>query len=336
MHLELRAIRKAYGGKSAVDGVDLAIGAGEFVCILGPSGCGKTTLLRILAGLVEPDAGEIRLDGHDLTRVPARHRGFGIVFQSYSLFPNLSVSDNIAYGLKVRRWSAERIRNRVAELLELIGLPESGAKLPDQLSGGEQQRVALARAIAVEPALLLLDEPLSALDAQVRVSLRRQIRALQQRLRIPTLMVTHDQEEAMEMADRVVCMNRGKIEQIGTPRELYHTPASQFVAGFVGSINFLSASVAARLLPDPAAAAGHRIGVRPESVRLTAPSGEANEFVGVVTAMSFRGESLRLVVTVGDFEMVAVVPPEAPWQIGMPVALSVLAGATLQFRHESA
>lgn len=334
MHLELKSITKAYGGKSAVDGVDLAIDAREFVCILGPSGCGKTTLLRILAGLVEPDAGEIRLDGRDLTRVPARYRGFGIVFQSYSLFPNLSASANIAYGLRVRRWPAARIRDRVAELLAIIGLPESGAKLPEQLSGGEQQRVALARAIAVEPALLLLDEPLSALDAQVRVALRRQIRTLQQRLRIPTLMVTHDQDEAMEIADRVVCMNRGKIEQVGTPRELYHAPASQFVAGFVGSINFLPAPVAARLLPGAPCSASGRVGVRPESVRLAAPTGAANECVGVVTAMSFRGGSLRIVVSVDDFELAAIAPPEAPWQIGMAVALSVLAGTALSFGNE--
>lgn len=336
MHLELTAIHKGYGGKSAVDGVDLAIGAGEFVCILGPSGCGKTTLLRILAGLVKPDSGQIRLDGRDLTRVPARHRGFGIVFQSYSLFPNLNAADNIAYGLKVRHWPAQRIRDRVEELLTLIGLPESGAKLPDQLSGGEQQRIALARAIAVEPALLLLDEPLSALDAQVRVSLRRQIRALQQRLRIPTLMVTHDQEEAMEMADRVVCMNRGKIEQIGTPRELYHTPASRFVAGFVGSINFLPAAIATRLLADAACGTGDWIGMRPESVRLAAPVGTADEVVGIVTAMSFRGGSLRVVVRVDEVDIAAIVPPDAPWQIGMAIGLSALPGAALAFPNEPA
>lgn len=336
MHLELTGIRKSFGGKSAVDGVDLAIGAAEFVCILGPSGCGKTTLLRILAGLTEPDAGEIRLDGRDLTRIAARQRGFGIVFQSYSLFPNLSAADNIAYGLKVRGWPAQAMRNRVGELLALIGLPESGAKLPDQLSGGEQQRVALARAIAVDPALLLLDEPLSALDAQVRVSLRRQIRALQQRLCIPTLMVTHDQEEAMEMADRVVCMNRGKIEQIGTPRELYLAPATQFVAGFVGSINFLPAAMAARLFTNLDQPAGKRIGVRPESVRLTTPSGAASAVLGLVTAISFRGGSLRIVVTLDETEVAAIVPQQAPWQIGMPVALSVLPGTALSFPDEFA
>jgi len=331
MHLELKGIRKSYGGKTAVDGVDLDIGVGDFVCILGPSGCGKTTLLRILAGLIEPDSGEIRLDGRDLTKVPARHRGFGIVFQSYSLFPNMTASENIAYGLKVRRQPVAAIRSRVAELLEMIGLPGSGAKLPDQLSGGEQQRIALARAIAVEPALLLLDEPLSALDVQVRISLRRQIRALQKRLRIPTLMVTHDQEEAMEMADRIVCMNEGRIEQIGTPRELYQSPSSPFVAGFIGAINFLPGPIAARLLPEHATAPALPIGIRPESLRLAVPSGAAGELLGSVAAMSFLGGTLRVLIDVEGHDVVVVVPPEAPWRVGMVVSLSAASGAALMF-----
>jgi iron(III) transport system ATP-binding protein len=331
MHLELKGIHKSYGGKTAVDGVDLDIGVGDFVCILGPSGCGKTTLLRILAGLIEPDSGKIRLDGRDLTRVPARHRGFGIVFQSYSLFPNMTASENIAYGLKVRRQPVAAIRSRVAELLEMIGLPGSGAKLPDQLSGGEQQRIALARAIAVEPALLLLDEPLSALDVQVRVSLRRQIRALQKRLRIPTLMVTHDQEEAMEMADRIVCMNEGRIEQIGTPRELYQSPSSPFVAGFIGAINFLPGPIAARLLPEHATAPALPIGIRPESLRLAVPSGAAGELLGSVAAMSFLGGTLRVLIDVEGHDVVVVVPPEAPWRVGMVVSLSAASGAALMF-----
>jgi len=331
MHLELKGIHKSYGGKTAVDGVDLDIGVGDFVCILGPSGCGKTTLLRILAGLIEPDSGEIRLDGRDLTRVPARHRGFGIVFQSYSLFPNMTASENIAYGLKVRRQPVAAIRSRVAELLEMIGLPGSGAKLPDQLSGGEQQRIALARAIAVEPALLLLDEPLSALDVQVRISLRRQIRALQKRLRIPTLMVTHDQEEAMEMADRIVCMNEGRIEQIGTPRELYQSPSSPFVAGFIGAINFLPGPIAARLLPEHATAPALPIGIRPESLRLAVPSGAAGELLGSVAAMSFLGGTLRVLIDVEGHDVVVVVSPEAPWRVGMVVSLSAASGAALMF-----
>ena len=331
MHLELKGISKSYDGKTAVDGVDLGIGAGEFVCILGPSGCGKTTLLRILAGLIGPDSGEIRLDGRDLTKVPARHRGFGIVFQSYSLFPNMTASENIAYGLKVRHQPLATIRSRVAELLEMIGLPGSGAKLPDQLSGGEQQRIALARAIAVEPALLLLDEPLSALDVQVRVSLRRQIRTLQKRLRVPTLMVTHDQEEAMELADRIVCMNQGRIEQIGTPRELYQSPSSPFVAGFIGSINFLPGPIAARLLPEHATASAFPVGIRPESLRLAAPAGAAGELLGSVAAMSFLGGTLRVLIDVEGHDVVVVVPPEAPWRVGMTVSLSAASKAALSF-----
>lgn len=330
MHLHLKGICKSYGAKTVVNDVDLGIDVGDFVCILGPSGCGKTTLLRILAGLIVPDSGEIRLDGRDLTKVPARHRGFGIVFQSYSLFPNMTASENIAYGLKVRRQPIATIRNRVAELLDMIGLPESGTKFPDQLSGGEQQRIALARAIAVEPSLLLLDEPLSALDAQVRVSLRRQIRALQKRLRIPTLMVTHDQEEAMEMADRIVCMNQGRIEQIGTPRELYQSPSSPFVASFIGSINFLPGPIAARIIPEYETTA-MPIGIRPESLRIAAPSGAAGEMLGSVSAMSFLGGTLRVVVSVEGHDVVVVVPPEAPWRIGMAISLSAAREAALSF-----
>jgi iron(III) transport system ATP-binding protein len=331
MHLHLKGICKSYGAKTVVDDVDLGIDVGDFVCILGPSGCGKTTLLRILAGLIIPDSGEIRLDGRDLTKVPARYRGFGIVFQSYSLFPNMTASENIAYGLKVRRQPIATIRSRVAELLDMIGLPESGAKFPDQLSGGEQQRIALARAIAVEPSLLLLDEPLSALDAQVRVSLRRQIRALQKRLKIPTLMVTHDQEEAMEMADRVVCMNQGRIEQIGTPRELYQAPSSPFVAGFIGSINFLSGPIAARLIPEHETTTAMPIGIRPESLRIALPSGAAGELLGSVTAMSFLGGTLRVVISVEGHDVVVAVPPEAPWRIGMVISLSATRESVLSF-----
>lgn len=331
MHLDLKGISKSYGNKTVVDNVDLSIGVGEFVCILGPSGCGKTTLLRILAGLIEPDFGEILLDGRDLAKVPARNRGFGIVFQSYSLFPNMTAFENIAYGLKVRRRPTEEIRNRVLELLDMIGLPGSGSKLPDQLSGGEQQRIALARAIAVEPALLLLDEPLSALDVQVRVSLRRQIRALHNRLRIPTLMVTHDQEEAMEMADRIVCMNQGHIEQIGTPRDLYQSPSSPFVAGFIGSINLLPGSIAVRALQKNKMSTESLIGIRPESIRLTEPSGAEGELIGSITAMSYLGGTLRIVIDVQGHEVIAVIPPDATWQVGKTVSLNTDSEAALLF-----
>ncbi|SCK28373.1 putative 2-aminoethylphosphonate ABC transporter ATP-binding protein [Vogesella sp. LIG4] len=239
-YLQLSAIGKRFGSQTVLHGLDLNVDKGEFVCLLGPSGCGKTTLLRQIAGLDMPDSGSIRLLGRDITRLPPAARDYGIVFQSYALFPNLSVADNIAYGLNGRR---EDKRRRVAELLTLIGLDSIAAKYPSQLSGGQQQRVALARALATSPGLLLLDEPLSALDARVREHLRREIRALQQKLGITTIMVTHDQEEALTMADRVVVMNAGRIEQSGSPFEVYREPASRFVASFVGQGNWLPVSV---------------------------------------------------------------------------------------------
>ena len=240
-YLEIAGIRKSFGRFEALKGVTLDAERGELMVFLGPSGCGKTTLLRIVAGLETQDEGRIVQDGRDITRLPAIRRDYGIVFQSYALFPNLTVADNVAYGLVNRRTAREAIRTRVAELLKLVGLPDAGPKYPGQLSGGQQQRIALARALATSPGLLLLDEPLSALDALERVRLRGEIRALQQRLGVTTIMVTHDQEEALSMADRVVVMNAGRIEQVGTPREVYERPATPFVADFVGKINVLPA-----------------------------------------------------------------------------------------------
>jgi iron(III) transport system ATP-binding protein len=242
-YLVLAGIRKAFGAFVALEGIDLEIRRGEFVCFLGPSGCGKTTLLRIIAGLEKQTAGTIRQDGRDISALAPTKRDYGIVFQSYALFPNLTVFDNVAYGLVNRRLPARDIAARVAELLGLIGLPGAGAKYPNHLSGGEQQRVALARALATSPGLLLLDEPLSALDAIVRVHLRHEIRALQQRLGVTTIMVTHDQEEALTMADRIVVMNHGVINQVGTPLEVYREPATPFAANFVGKVNVLDAVI---------------------------------------------------------------------------------------------
>src|SRR6187402_3310417 len=239
--LDLTGIRKNFGRFEALKDVSLDAARGELMVFLGPSGCGKTTLLRIIAGLETQDTGTIRQNGRDISRLPAIRRDYGIVFQSYALFPNLTVADNIAYGLVNRRAARDAVRTRVAELLKLVGLPDAGIKYPGQLSGGQQQRIALARAIATSPGLLLLDEPLSALDALERVRLRGEIRALQQRLGVTTVMVTHDQEEALSMADRIVVMNAGRIEQIGTPREVYELPATPFVADFVGKINVLPA-----------------------------------------------------------------------------------------------
>src|SRR5687767_13845800 len=240
--LQLSDIRKEFGSFAALKGVSLEVRQGELVCFLGPSGCGKTTLLRIIAGLEVQSAGTIVQAGRDISRLPPMKRDYGIVFQSYALFPNLSVADNVAYGLVNRLMPADRRAARVKELLELVGLPDSGAKYPSQLSGGQQQRVAIARALATSPGLLLLDEPLSALDARVRVRLRGEIRSLQQRVGITTVLVTHDQEEALSMADRIVVMKDGQIEQIGTPDEVYGRPATPFVADFVGKTNLLPAT----------------------------------------------------------------------------------------------
>src|SRR5947207_4999758 len=239
-YLRLQGIRKSFGAFQALFDIDLAIAKGEFVCFLGPSGCGKTTLLRIIAGLETQTAGAIFQAERDISLLPPAERDYGIVFQSYALFPNLSVADNVAYGLVNRKVARATAAARVDELLKLVGLPGSGAKFPAQLSGGQQQRIALARALATSPGLLLLDEPLSALDALERVRLRGEIRALQQRLGVTTIMVTHDQAEALSMADTVVVMNQGRIEQAGTPMEIYRDPASPFVADFVGKINVLS------------------------------------------------------------------------------------------------
>ncbi|MBI5716191.1 MAG: putative 2-aminoethylphosphonate ABC transporter ATP-binding protein [Burkholderiales bacterium] len=237
--LELEGIHKQFGSFTALKGVDLAVDKGEFVCFLGPSGCGKTTLLRIIAGLEAQSGGRIEQAGRDISRLPPAGRDYGIVFQSYALFPNLSVADNVAYGLVNRKVARAQARARVSELVQLVGLPGSEDKFPAQLSGGQQQRIALARALATSPGLLLLDEPLSALDAIVRVHLRQEIKSLQRKLGVTTIMVTHDQEEALSVADRIVVMNEGAIEQVGSPLTVYREPATPFVADFVGRINVL-------------------------------------------------------------------------------------------------
>jgi iron(III) transport system ATP-binding protein len=304
IHLSVDGVTKRFGAFTALKEIALEVRRGEFVSFLGPSGCGKTTLLRAIAGLDPQDAGVIRLGGRDVSRLPPSERDFGIVFQSYALFPNLTVADNVGYGLVNRRQSKADIAARVAELLALVGLPEQGRKYPVPLSGGQQQRVALARALATSPSLLLLDEPLSALDARVRVRLRDEIKHLQRRLGVTTIMVTHDQEEALSMADRIVVMNQGVIEQIGTPTEIYSRPATAFVADFVGTMNFLDGEAAdgatfavggIRLSAPghgfPAGAAA-RVGFRPEDVRALKRPG-ANSFGAVVTSLDFLGSFAR-------------------------------------------
>ena len=272
MTLALSHVTKRFGPTVALDDISLTIERGEFICFLGPSGCGKTTLLRIIAGLELAEEGTVTLEERDLSQVPARHRNFGVVFQSYSLFPNMTAARNVGYGLECRGRPRAEIEARAAEMLRVVALCDHAHKLPSQLSGGQQQRVALARALAPDPEVLLLDEPLSALDAKVRENLRLEIRDLQRRLGITTIMVTHDQEEALTMADRTVVMDTGRIAQIGTARELYDRPASRFVAEFIGRMNVLPVAegrLGGRPLALPQGAErATLIGIRPEDVRV--------------------------------------------------------------------
>ena len=305
-YLRIEGLSKMFGTFTALRDISLDIIEGEFVCFLGPSGCGKTTLLRAIAGLDIQSTGRIEQGGRDISALPPAERDFGIVFQSYALFPNLTVRKNVAYGLENRKTPRAEVRQRVSELLELVGLPEQGDKYPAQLSGGQQQRVALARAIATSPGLLLLDEPLSALDAKVRERLRHEVRELQRRLGVTTIMVTHDQEEALTMADRIVVMNQGVIEQVGTPLEIYRRPATAFVADFIGTMNFMPGymdgpgrvrlgqiSLACETDGlEPGAAV--TIAVRPEDIVVgEAKDGEENTFEIELETMEFLGSFYR-------------------------------------------
>jgi putative spermidine/putrescine transport system ATP-binding protein len=308
--LELTGVQKYFGAVAAVEDFNLLAERGEFVSFLGPSGCGKTTTLRMIAGFEQPTGGSIVLNGTDITNRAPNQRNVGMVFQSYALFPNMSVADNIGFGLRVKRRPKEEIRRRVDELLSLIHLSDKGGRYPYQLSGGQQQRVALARALAIEPQVLLLDEPLSALDAKIRVSLRHEIRSIQRQLGITTVYVTHDQEEALSLSDRVVVMSEGRIEQIGTPSEIYNFPATPFVASFVGTLNLLNSQVVdaadGRLSiegqevrsakPITTARNGDTVSValRPESISLGEGTNGANHLRGAVDEVSFLGSIVRI------------------------------------------
>jgi ABC-type Fe3+/spermidine/putrescine transport system ATPase subunit len=330
--LSLRGVVKRFGALRALDDVTLEIAEGEFVCFLGPSGCGKTTLLRVIAGLERQDAGTLLLRGQDLAGSSARSRNFGIVFQSYSLFPNMTIARNVAYGLECRHWPRDAVAARVREMLALVHLAEQADKYPHQLSGGQQQRIALARAIAPKPVVLLLDEPLSALDAKVREDLRGEIKDLQTKLSITTIMVTHDQHEAMEVADRIVVMNAGKVAQVGTGPDLYEDPNSPFVAGFLGRMNRLPQALA----PKAADHAGTYFGVRPEEVEVAPLASawpdarvadiERCVFLGSCTRVTLRLADERLQVELrgkradlraGDRVLVRV-PPEAIHRLAEP------------------
>ncbi|MEH0873738.1 ABC transporter ATP-binding protein [Pectobacterium cacticida] len=328
MALVIHNLYKSFDGYVALDRINLAIENAEFVCLLGPSGCGKTTLLRIIAGLLSCDGGKITLDDRDLVNVPAKERGFGIVFQSYSLFPHMTIAQNIGYGLKIRRVPAEEIAARVSDLLDTVRLSGFGDRYPTQLSGGQQQRVAIARALAVNPALLLLDEPLSALDARVRAGLRQELREVQQRLGIPTLMVTHDQEEAMSMADKIICMQAGRIVQEGTPYELYTRPRTRFVAEFMGHSNLLSRDVVGTLMPEllsppqeMAPPDGAELFIRPERITLQKTEGAE----GRVINTSFLGSIQRVQVMWKSQPLLVETSSTRHWHIGDPVHLSIRA-----------
>jgi iron(III) transport system ATP-binding protein len=306
-YLRIVGLTKLFGSFAALRNVSLDVYPGEFVCFLGPSGCGKTTLLRAIAGLDIQTSGRVLQAGRDISALPPDARDFGIVFQSYALFPNLKVRRNIAYGLENRRLPRAEIEHRVGKLLDLVGLADQADKYPAQLSGGQQQRVALVRALATSPGLLLLDEPLSALDAKVRVHLRHEVKALQRRLQVTTIMVTHDQEEALTMADRIVVMNHGVIEQVGTPLQVYRDPLTAFVADFVGSMNFLAGRLIAPgrvrvsqlelccIANGLAANSPVTVAIRPEDILVQegAAADRENALEAEITQIDFLGSYVR-------------------------------------------
>ena len=346
--LSIQHVRKSFGATTVVQDFNLDVEAGEFVSFLGPSGCGKTTVLRMVAGFEEPSAGRIVIGGKDVTALKPNQRNIGMVFQAYALFPNLTVAQNIGFGLKVAGVPKAEIDSRVAEMLDIIKLPagEFGNRYPYQLSGGQQQRIALARALAPRPKVLLLDEPLSALDAKVRVSLREEIRSIQKKLGITTIFVTHDQEEALSISDRIVVMYGGKVEQVGAAFEIYNRPATRFVAGFVGTLNVLegtlgpagkvqlgSGAFSLRQEPEGVRAGDAlSLALRPEAIALGHREGNDAMLTGEIADVHFLGSVIRVRVRVGDsivsldtFNNPATPPP----QIGDHVEISFSSGDVL-------
>lgn len=323
-YLSIQGIHKTFGSFTALKEIDIEIQKNEFICLLGPSGCGKTTLLRIIAGLEKPSYGRITVGGKDITALPPAKRNFGMVFQSYALFPNLTAYQNIAYGLQGRHFSKKEIDEKVREVLSLVDLLHIHDRYPAQLSGGQQQRIALARAIVLSPDFLLLDEPLSALDAKVRVKLREDICDLQDKLGITTVMVTHDQEEALTMADRIVVMKNAEVMQIGSPEQVYDEPNSPFVADFIGSINFLSEDQT-------------NIAVRPEHIRIAA-YGSMSGIPAIVKHIEFRGAFYRLllqpVVGYKGIQEGQLLTVDVSAHVSQQLKLSKHAEVTIEFPQE--
>ncbi|HVM27285.1 MAG TPA: ABC transporter ATP-binding protein [Mycobacteriales bacterium] len=341
-------LHRSYAGVPALDGLTLEVESGEFVSLLGPSGCGKTTALRILAGLETADAGQVVVSGKDITAVPANRRDMGMVFQAYSLFPNMTALDNVAFGLRLRGVGTADRRRRAGDMLDLVGLSAQAAKYPHMMSGGQQQRVALARALAIEPKVLLLDEPLSALDAKVRVQLRDEIRRIQGELHITTLFVTHDQEEALAISDRVGVMSQGRLEQLDSPARVYQDPATPFVAEFVGVTNAFTGTVQGAAVALPGGGRLHadvvagqpdgstaRVLVRPAELRLSA---DGDGLPGTVVTHSFLGALTRITVRLdGDGAAAVLVdtateeagrfPPGAPVRLDVAPAAAMLGAA---------
>ncbi|WP_236247913.1 ABC transporter ATP-binding protein [Pseudomonas mosselii] len=295
--VSVQKLQKSYAGSPVFENIDCQIERGEFVTLLGPSGCGKSTLLRCIAGLTPVDSGRILLDGQDIVPLSPQKRGIGMVFQSYALFPNMTVEQNVAFGLRMQKVKADESQARVREVLDLVELGSFAGRYPHQLSGGQCQRVALARSLVTRPRLLLLDEPLSALDARIRKHLREQIRAIQRELGLTTIFVTHDQEEALTMSDRIVLMNQGRIVQSGDAETLYTSPVDLFAAGFIGNYNLLDADSASHLLRRPV---NGRLAIRPESITL----GLNGELDGEILSHSLLGNVIRYRVRVRDVELV--------------------------------
>ena len=348
--IEIVGLEKSFGAIHAVRDCSLRISPGEFVAVLGPSGCGKTTLLRLIGGFLTADRGSIVINGRDVAGLPPFRRHIGFVFQSYALFPHLSVANNLAFGLKMRGKYKAGGAERVRRCLELVRLPETADRMPHQLSGGQQQRVALARALVIEPDLLLLDEPLGALDRKLREAMQVELKSLQQSVGVTTLLVTHDQDEALTMADRIVVMNEGRIEQVGTPSEIYEAPRTRFVADFIGMSNFLTGTLrrgAAGAMQfhtagglqltvlEPAGEAasnGCILMVRPEKITLRTtilPDDHPNQFTGKITGVVYHGDLTRLKIGLGTEVLTVTSANGGPtqrqrdWSVGQPVFVAI-------------